>query len=63
MISTGSLTRELSAWGRLVASGVRAAWPGRDDAALRRRGLFLKELAQRLGFAETYWNRAERGRW
>jgi glycosyltransferase involved in cell wall biosynthesis len=55
--------RELSAWGRLVASGARAAWPGRDDAALRRRGLFMKELAQRLGFAETYWKRAERSRW
>lgn len=58
-----SLTRELAAWGRVVASALRASWPGSDDAAIRRRGTFLKEFAQRLGFASTYWNRAERSRW
>jgi len=31
--------------------------------AIVRRGMFLKEFAQRLGFDSTYWNPTERNRW
>jgi glycosyltransferase involved in cell wall biosynthesis len=57
------LSRELAAWGTVAASGVRACWPGRGDDAIRRRGTFLKALAQRVGFDSAYWSRAERKRW
>ncbi|MBZ5707465.1 MAG: glycosyltransferase [Acidobacteriia bacterium] len=58
-----SLWRELSAWGDLAKLGLRACSQGNDDEALVRRGSFLKDLAQRLGFITTYWNRRERRRW
>jgi len=57
------LSRELAAWGKVATSGLRACWPGSDDDAIRRRGMFLKEFAQRLGFDSTYWSPAERNRW
>lgn len=57
------LSRELAAWATVAASGVRACRPGSDDAAIVRRGTFLKAFAQRLGFTATYWNPAERRRW
>lgn len=57
------LTRELAAWVKVASSGLRACWPGSDDEAIRRRGTFLKELAQRLGFDATYWSPTERRRW
>ncbi|MEN8106977.1 MAG: glycosyltransferase [Pseudomonadota bacterium] len=57
------LSRELAAWGKVATSGLRACWPGNDDDAIRRRGMFLKEFAQRLGFDSTYWSPAERRRW
>lgn len=57
------LSRELAAWARVAASGLQACRPGHDDAAIRRRGSFLKAFAQRLGFDATYWNPTERNRW
>jgi glycosyltransferase involved in cell wall biosynthesis len=57
------LSRELAAWAKVAKTGVQACWPGSDDAAIARRGTFLRTFAQRLGFAATYWNPAERSRW
>ncbi len=58
-----SVARELRAWGELLRGAAGALAPGRDDRSLVRRGMFLKQLAQRLGFTATYWNRRERSRW
>jgi glycosyltransferase involved in cell wall biosynthesis len=59
-----SLGRELREWAAIARLGFRAALPQRDaDATLVRRGTFVKHLAQRVGFARTYWSRAERARW
>lgn len=54
---------ELRAFASLIVLGVGAALPAQGDAALGRRGTFIKKAAQRLGFARTYWSRAERRRW
>jgi glycosyltransferase involved in cell wall biosynthesis len=53
---------ELRAWARLAVSAA-ACLSGKGDAALVRRGTFCKDLAQRLGFAPTFWSPAERRRW
>jgi glycosyltransferase involved in cell wall biosynthesis len=58
-----SLGREARAWLRVAALGLGAAGAGRGDAALVRRGRFVKELALRVGFDSTYWSRRERARW
>lgn len=58
-----SLSHELTAWGKVASSGLQACWPGNNDDTIRRRGTFLKEFAQRLGFDATYWNPVERRRW
>jgi hypothetical protein len=58
-----SVGSELREWARLAAIGLAALRPGRTDAALIRRGTFVKRLAQRLGFVTTYWSRSERSRW
>lgn len=55
--------REAAAWLRVVRLGAGACLPGRDDRALIRRGMFVKRLAHQLGFARTYYSRAERRRW
>lgn len=55
--------REITAWLNLIGTGLRAAWPGDDDRALLRRGLLVRDLARRLGFVATYYNRLERARW
>lgn len=55
--------RELGSWGNLVELGVRACKPGSGDRALVRRGAFVKQVAQRMGFITTYWNPIERKRW
>ena len=54
---------ELRAWSTLIGLGAGACLPGRDDAALVRRGTFVKALAQRVGFVSAYWNGAERAKW
>ncbi|MDX2170100.1 MAG: glycosyltransferase [Deltaproteobacteria bacterium] len=58
-----SAWRELRAWGTVAGHGLAALRRGTDDAALRRHGDFVRQLALRVGFAETYFNRRERGRW
>jgi glycosyltransferase involved in cell wall biosynthesis len=58
-----SLWRELSAWGELAELGLQACLPGESDEALVRRGSFLRNFAQRLGYMTTYWNPMERRRW
>lgn len=58
-----SLSRELAAWATVAASGLRAFRPGHDDAAIARRGTFVRAFAQRVGFAATYWSPTERRRW
>jgi glycosyltransferase involved in cell wall biosynthesis len=58
-----SAAAEVREWARLAGVAVGALRPGRDDAALVRRGTFVKRSAQRLGFARTYWSGAERSRW
>lgn len=58
-----TVRRELIAWRQLAAGSIGALWPGGDDRALVRRGAFIKQLAQHLGFINTYYNRSERARW
>lgn len=56
--------REIGAWLGLAAEGLRALSPfGNRDRRLVRRGRFLKEAAQRLGFRSAYWSAEERQRW
>jgi glycosyltransferase involved in cell wall biosynthesis len=58
-----SLWCETRAWGKVATLAFGACLPGRDDAALIRRGNFVKHLAQRIGFVNAYWNWTERKRW
>jgi len=58
-----SIAHELRAVASLAGAGLRALFSGRGDRGLVRRGSFVKQLAQRIGFQRTYWNRAERRRW
>jgi glycosyltransferase involved in cell wall biosynthesis len=58
-----SVSRELRAWTSLAPLAIRALIPGKTDAAIIRRGNFLKRAAQRTGFARTYWSRREAARW
>jgi glycosyltransferase involved in cell wall biosynthesis len=55
--------REAAAWAALGRAAVVACAPGKADAALARRGAFVKQLAQRVGFATTYFRSSERARW
>lgn len=55
-----SAVREAAAWGRLALLGAKAAIPGGGDRGLVRRGLFVKHLAQRVGFVPTYFSPAQR---
>lgn len=58
--------REAAAWAALAPAAVSACRPsGTDgaDASLARRGMFVKRLAQRIGFASTYFRPTERARW
>lgn len=58
-----SLPRELGEWARVAALG-HAPNPASDQrAALVRHGDFIKNLALRIGFAQTYWSQTERARW
>ena len=58
-----SVRDELRACGQLARLGLDVWKPGSGDDALLRRGLFVKELAQRIGFVANYWNPRERARW
>jgi glycosyltransferase involved in cell wall biosynthesis len=53
-----SVTDEFRAWLGVGVSGLRALQPGSGDRALARRGTFVKQLAQRVGFVQTYWRRS-----
>src|SRR5690606_400674 len=44
-----TMMHELRAWGQLAGLGIKTV-AGRGDAGLVRRGLFVKQLAQRVGF-------------
>jgi O-antigen biosynthesis protein len=58
--------REAAAWAALAPAAVSACRPGGADgadASLARRGTFVKRLAQRIGFATTYFRPTERARW
>jgi glycosyltransferase involved in cell wall biosynthesis len=52
-----SLSSELTAWARLGLAAMRAT-TGRADEGLVRRGMFLKQLAQRVGFSRAFFFRA-----
>ena len=58
-----SLLREASAWIALVPKAAASCLPGSDEAMLARRGDLVKTLAQRIGFAATYFSGAEKSRW
>jgi hypothetical protein len=49
---------EARAWTRLAGMAIRACLPGAPDDVLVRRGTFVKELAQRIGFNSLYWSRS-----
>ncbi|MBL8989988.1 MAG: glycosyltransferase [Phycisphaerae bacterium] len=50
-----SRRQELGAWARTLGLAVRAAASARGDEGLVRRGLLVKHLAQRIGFAQAYF--------
>jgi hypothetical protein len=54
---------ELQAWLGTASLGLRALAPGERDETLARRGTFVKQLAQRVGFCSAYWNAAQRAQW
>jgi glycosyltransferase involved in cell wall biosynthesis len=56
-----SLQREARAWARLLLPIARAA-TARGDEGLVRRGLLLKQVAQRVGFVSTFFSPRERRR-
>ena len=58
-----SVLRELGAWLQIAGTGLRACTFRAGDPGLLRRGLFVKNLAQRFGFLASYWNPRERRRW
>lgn len=57
------VSREVAAWLRLVPRAAGVLIPGESDARLVRTGTFVKDLAQRIGFATTYWSPRDRRRW
>jgi glycosyltransferase involved in cell wall biosynthesis len=55
---------ELHAWARVASAVGVALWPGgTSDERLVRRGVAVKQLAQRGGFTTTFWSLRERRRW
>lgn len=54
---------EMAEWISLAPAAVVACLPGNADQVLARRGMFVKRLAQRVGFARTYFKPSERARW
>lgn len=50
-----SAASELRAWASLLVWTAAACLPGRSDRALIRRGMAVKQLAQRVGFLRTYY--------
>lgn len=60
---TWSLARELRAWAEVARLGPVALAPSAGDRALLRHGDFVRHLALRIGFFETYFSPRERRRW
>ncbi|HZQ09391.1 MAG TPA: glycosyltransferase [Anaerolineae bacterium] len=58
-----SFQKEIVEWGKVFSYAGAAILPSSDERALLRRGDFIKHLALRVGFAQTYWSRQERMRW
>lgn len=58
-----SAAHEARAWLKIIGSALAAGWPDRSERGLIRRGDFIKQLAQRLGFDAVYYDRSERARW
>lgn len=54
---------EARSWLGLGSAGIRALVSANGDRGLVRRGTFVKALAQRIGFATTYWRAEEAERW
>ncbi len=57
------LGKELRTLAGIAAQAGAAALPGKDDAALLRRGRFVRNAAQHAGFLRSYYNPRERKRW
>ncbi len=57
------LRRELRTLGEIAAYAAAAVIGGRSDAAIVRRGRFVRAAAQHVGFLRTYYRRSERARW
>lgn len=57
------LRRETLTWAALIPRALALLRRGEAEEILADRGQFVKDLAQRIGFASTYWNRGERKRW
>jgi len=58
-----AIGNELREWAAIGQLGVRAWLPASNEALLYARGMFVKKLAQRLGFINTRLNHDERRRW
>jgi glycosyltransferase involved in cell wall biosynthesis len=57
------IRRELAAWSEVSSYALQACIPKKGDAGLFRRWRFIQQLAQRLGFVRTYWDKNERRIW
>lgn len=57
------ITREIREWSKVLLSGLQALPPGKTDQRLIRRGNFIKNFAQRVGFDQRYWSMKERQKW
>jgi glycosyltransferase involved in cell wall biosynthesis len=58
-----SVADEVRAWLGVFGDGLRSLTKWSGDEALRRRGVFVKGLAQRVGFVTTFWRPGEVSRW
>lgn len=58
-----SALRDARATAGVLAKAIAALAPGNDDAALLRRGWFVRTAAQHAGFVRTYYSFRERRRW
>ena len=58
-----TLWREVRALGGIVGRAVAASLPGGGERAIVRRGQFVRNTAQHLGFVRTYYSAKERKRW
>ena len=57
------LWREIRALGGIVGNVLAASIPAKGEPGIVRRGQFVRNTAQHLGFLRTYYNRKERKRW